>query len=168
MKPVTAIGGMMRYPLDMADPLRVIALNNASEVETSRLDQAKFARLLAVATYAHAIGEGPDGFLFAMDETSAYDNRNFAWFKARHERFVYVDRIVVAAPARGRGLARLLYDDLFATMQASGCKVIGCEINIHPANPRSDAFHASLDFREVGQADIGLDGKRVRYLVKTL
>ncbi len=54
-----------------------------------------------------------DALLLAFDQDAAYDNPNFAWFKARTSRFVYVDRIVVAPAARGRGLAKALYLDLF-------------------------------------------------------
>src|SRR5882672_5699801 len=39
--------------------------------------------------------------------------QNFLWFRLRYPRFVYVDRIVVTAAARGRGHARRLYDELF-------------------------------------------------------
>jgi hypothetical protein len=37
----------------------------------------------------------------AFDQHARYDSPNFLWFGARYPRFVYVDRIVVAASARG-------------------------------------------------------------------
>jgi predicted GNAT superfamily acetyltransferase len=44
-----------------------------------------------------------DAFLLALDQDADYDSPNFRWFSARYPRFVYVDRIVVASAARGRG-----------------------------------------------------------------
>jgi len=92
-----------------------------------------------------------------------YDSPNFLWFRARCRRFVYVDRIAVAPSARGRGLARRLYDDLFAETHRRGHAHVVCEVN-----PASDAFHAALGFVEVGRASIHDNRKTVRYLQRTL
>jgi hypothetical protein len=43
-----------------------------------------------------------------------------------------------------------------------------CEVNSNPPNPASDALHASLGFREVGQATIHQGSKTVRYLARTI
>ena len=109
-----------------------------------------------------------DAFLLAFDQDAPYDNPNFRWFGARYSRFVYVDRIVVASSARGRGLARMLYRDLFAEASRAGHSRIVCEVNCRPPNPGSDAFHAALGFAEVGVADIHDGRKTVRYLSLTL
>ncbi len=107
-----------------------------------------------------------DALLLAFDRDAAYDNPNFNWFKARYPRFVYVDRIVVAASARGRGLARALYLDLFA--RSAGHERVVCEINAEPPNPASDAFHAALGFAAVGSARLPGTGKTVRYFSRPL
>lgn len=149
------------------DPAAIIALNNRDSEKTSLLDEGSFDRLVNAAAFARGIGDGPDGFVIAMTEASPYDNPNFAWFKARHPRFVYVDRIVVAEAARGRGIARRLYAALFDFATANGKSIAGCEVNIDPPNPVSDAFHAALGFSEAGQALLA-NGKTVRYLTKAL
>jgi predicted GNAT superfamily acetyltransferase len=79
-----------------------------------------------------------------------------------------VDRIVVAASARGRGCARRLYHDLFAHALRAGHERVVCEVNSNPPNPESDAFHASLGFVEVGAASVYGGSKTVRYLLRTL
>lgn len=154
-----------RWALAGADLGGVLALNNAHAAETSLLDAASLAALVGAAF--HAVGAGdparPDAFLIAMDEGSAYQGFNFRWFLARGGRFVYVDRIVVAPHARGRGLARALYGELFAAARASGRDRVTCEVNRDPPNPVSDAFHAALGFREVGTA-LHPEGKVVTYL----
>ncbi|MGL4325462.1 MAG: GNAT family N-acetyltransferase [Beijerinckiaceae bacterium] len=147
------------------DPAAVIALNNRDAKKTSWLDAALFARLLATASFARGAGQGPDGFVIAMDNTCHYVNPNFAWFAERYDRFVYVDRVVVAEHSRGRGIARALYGDVLQFAQSRGAAIVGCEVNSDPPNPGSDAFHAALGFAEAGQALLQ-NGKTVRYLVR--
>src|SRR3954469_1741046 len=90
----------------------LLALNNAHAQELSWLEPERLEYLLSEAFLARRIGE-LDAFLLAFDQDARYDSPNFIWFRARYPRFVYVDRIVVASSARGRGCARRLYNDLF-------------------------------------------------------
>jgi uncharacterized protein len=145
----------------------VLALNNAHAVELSWLDADRLTSLLRQAFHARRIG-AIDGFLLAFDERATYDSPNYLWFRARYPRFVYVDRVVVAVAARGRGYARLLYDDLFRHAAATGHGQIVCEVNSDPPNPVSEAFHTALSFVEVGQAAIHGGRKTVRYLVRRI
>jgi predicted GNAT superfamily acetyltransferase len=145
----------------------MLALNNAHATELSWLDSDALVRLLREAFHARAVGT-VDAFLLAFDETADYDSPNYRWFRARHDRFIYVDRVVVAPQVRGRGLARLLYHDLFETAARAGHARILCEVNVAPPNPASDAFHARLGFVEVGRGKIPDTAKTVRYLLKPL
>jgi uncharacterized protein len=142
----------------------ILALNAAHEVETSPLDYAALVEMLDSAFHSATEAAGRDGFLIAFDQDAPYESPNFLWFKARYDRFVYVDRIIVAEHARGRGLARALYEGLFDRARAAGHERIVCEVNLDPPNPGSVAFHAALGFAEVGQAVLG-NKKRVSYLV---
>jgi predicted GNAT superfamily acetyltransferase len=145
----------------------VIALNNAHAKELSWLAPERLPFLAAHAFAARRIGE-VDAFLLAFDQDAPYNSPNFLWFRARFLRFVYVDRVVVATAARGRGLARTLYADLFDhTIRAAHDRVV-CEVNSRPPNPESDAFHAALGFVEVGRASVHNDSKDVRYLSRML
>jgi len=144
------------------DLATVLALNNAHAAEVNALDAAALAGLLAVAAHARIV-EGGLGFLIAFDERTPVQGPNHGWFLARHAAFVYIDRVVVAATARGRGLARALYDDLAAATRG---RPLCCEVNMVPPNPGSDAFHARLGFTPCGEADDPRNGKRVRYLVR--
>src|SRR6202035_3857228 len=76
------------------------------------LDAERLASLTGQAFYACAIGE-VGAFLLAFDQTAAYDSPNYLWFRERYPRIVYVDRVVVAPPLRGRGYACQLFADLF-------------------------------------------------------
>ncbi|MBS9721088.1 GNAT family N-acetyltransferase [Tianweitania sp. BSSL-BM11] len=145
----------------------ILALNNDHAQELSLLSADELAAMIAGAFHAVRVGTG-DAFLLAFDQDAAYTSPNFLWFKARYPRFIYVDRIVVSPKARGRGLARLLYEDLFSRARAAGHDRICCEVNAEPPNPASDAFHAALDFQEVGEAAIHGGEKTVRYYLRAL
>jgi predicted GNAT superfamily acetyltransferase len=145
----------------------VLALNNEHAAELSWVEPERLAELLGEAFYARRIGS-LEAFIMAFDQDARYDSPNFQWFRQRYRRFVYVDRVVVAAEARGRGHARRLYEDLFARAASAGHAVVACEVNAEPPNPASDAFHAALGFGEVGAAAIHGGQKTVRYYVKTL
>lgn len=145
----------------------ILALNNEHAEELSWLEPARLSELLERAFYARRIGD-LEAFLLAFDQDADYDSPNFLWFKERYPRFVYVDRIAVAASARGRGHARRLYEDLFASATEKEHDIVVCEVNSDPPNPASDAFHAALGFSEAGHAAIHGGKKSVRYFVKPL
>lgn len=150
-----------------ADHAAVLALNNEHAAELSWLDAPKLGHLLGQAFHARRIGS-LEAFLITFDQDVDYDSPNFLWFRERYPRFVYVDRIVTAAEARGRGHARRLYLELFDAAARAGHSLIACEVNADPPNPGSDAFHASLSFAEIGAAAIHGGKKTVRYFAKRL
>jgi predicted GNAT superfamily acetyltransferase len=160
---VTASDANRTGPLGQA----VLALNNAHARELSWLEPERLEHLIEHAFLVRRIGE-LDAFLIALDQDADYDSPNFQWFRARYPRFVYVDRIVVASSAQGRGFARRLYRDLFEHAIRARHHNVFCEVNRNPPNPASDAFHAALGFVEVGTASIDNDTRTVRYLSHAL
>ena len=150
-----------------SDGEALLALNNAHAVELSWLEPEKLAHLVAQAFVARRVGVA-DALLLTFDQAADYDSVNYLWFCERYPAFVYVDRVVVADSARGRGLARALYDDLFAAAKAAGHARIVCEVNSDPPNPASDRFHAALGFVTVGTAAIHGGKKTVTYLERRL
>lgn len=143
-----------------------LALNAAHETETSPLSADRLDALLAEAVAAPALPDG-SAFVLAFDEAADYDSVNYRWFRDRHPRFVYVDRIIVAPAQRGRGVARRLYAAVFEAARDSGRDLVACEVNAEPPNPVSDAVHAALGFRVAGQG-ASAPGKRVRYMLRDL
>jgi predicted GNAT superfamily acetyltransferase len=140
----------------------LLTLNNEHAVEVNALTADALARIVAVAARARVV-EGGSGFVIAFDEKTPPQGPNHAWFLARLPAFVYIDRVVVAAAARGRGLARRLYQDVIA---GAGKRPLVCEVNIVPPNPASLAFHERLDFKPFGEALDPRNDKRVRYLIR--
>ena len=147
----------------------ILALNAAHEVETSPLNRSQLRSLLAETFHLGLKGPGGShGFLIAYDQNAKYDSPNFLWFQRQFETFVYVDRVIVAREMQGRGLARRLYEDLFARAVSAGHQRVVCEVNEQPPNPASDAFHTALGFEIAGRAELAGRGKVVRYLMKPL
>ena len=149
------------------DEPAILALNNEHAAELSWLQPERLSFLLGEAFYTRRVG-ALEAFIMSFDQDASYDSPNFLWFRERYQRFVYVDRVVVAAEARGRGHARRLYEDLFDHVSHAGQTIVTCEVNADPPNPASDAFHAALGFAEVGDAVIHGGKKAVRYYVRQL
>ena len=151
------------------DLAAVSRLNNLFAQETSFLSEEEMGLLLRMASYARGFAESGvlAAFLIALDERADYVSANFAFFRRRREQFVYIDRVITAENETRRGLARQLYEDLFLRARTAAQTVVGCEINVVPANPVSDAFHARMGFVEVGRAELA-NGKTVRYLERVL
>lgn len=142
----------------------LLALNNTHAAELSLMTASRFAVMLQASFAARRIGTV--AMLLAFDQNAEYDSENFLWFRARYKHFVYVDRVVVAAQARGLGLARRLYEELFGQAAEAGHGRVVCEVNAEPPNPASDAFHAALGFAQVGSATLAGGRKVVRYFCK--
>ena len=149
------------------DEAAILALNNEHAAELSWLEPERLSFLLGEAFYARRIGD-LEAFIMTFDQDARYDSPNFVWFRERYPRFVYVDRVVVAAQARGRGHARRLYQDLFSHVERAGHTLVTCEVNTDPPNPASDAFHAAFGFTEAGDAVIHGGKKAVRYYIRRI
>lgn len=157
-------------PIEAVSPVdeaAILALNNEHAAELSWLEPERLNYLLGQAFHTRRIGS-LEAFLMAFDQDAAYDSPNYLWFRSRYPLFVYVDRVVVANAARGRGHARRLYTDLFDVAARAGHTIVTCEVNAEPPNPASDSFHAALGFTEVGDAVIHGGAKSVRYFERRI
>lgn len=154
----------------------VLRLHQTHEQALSPIDAAGLAAVAAIS-YRAWIGVGEDqdpetpeaaALLIAMASGARYDSVNFQWFAARHDRFAYVDRVVVAERAQGSGLGRRLYTALCDAARADGYPVLGCEVNVVPPNPASHAFHQRMGFQPLDDRSDAATGKTVRYYAKDL
>lgn len=175
-----------------ADLAAVLALNQAAVPEVAPTDAATLAWFLAEAFRfwvlddgggsggdrgpANGTATGPNapntgslgGFLIALTEGSTYPSPNYRWFAQRYERFVYVDRVAVAAGWRRRGVGRQLYERLIAVGGEVPWPVLCAEVNVRPRNDPSLAFHAALGFTTVGETEDERHHTRVAMLVRPL
>jgi len=152
---------------DLAD---VLALNRAHLPHIGALSPAGLRQLHERAIHfrlAEAAG-ALVGFLIALDPPAEYGSPNFLWFKARYDRFVYIDRVAVVAERRRHGVGRRLYEDLERFAGARGFDLLTCEYNLRPPNDDSARFHGRLGFAEVGRQDTEQGQKTVSLQIKTL
>ena len=129
----------------------VLALNEAAvpNVNSVPLRQLEWFRVEAPYFRVATLQDRVAGFLIALTRGLGYESVNYRWFQDRYPSFVYVDRIVTADWARRSGVGRALYEDLFAFTR-SRAPMITCEVNLHPPNAGSLAFHHEFGFTEVG------------------
>jgi len=131
-----------------------LPLNNAAVPHVNVLGEAELAALLGEAAWTGVAlhGGAPAGGLIAFGPGAAYASPNYRWFDARHDDFLYVDRIVVDAAARGAGLGLALYRAARA-FAAGRYRRLACEVNEKPANEGSMRFHERFGFRVVGRQE---------------
>ena len=144
-------------------------LNEAAVPNVNALALADLDWFRTHAPYFRVIDgpAGPVAFLIALIAGLPYDSPNYRWFSRHRDRFAYIDRIVVAASARGQGLGQALYGDLeeFARPFAT---ILACEVNLRPANPDSLRFHERFGFVEAGRQETEGGAKEVVLLEKRL
>jgi predicted GNAT superfamily acetyltransferase len=145
----------------------VLALNDASVEDLSPMDAARLARLVGWACYFRVIEvEGQvAAFLLGFRKGAGYDGEIFGLFSRQEDDFVYIDRVVVDARCRGRGLAGRLYDDIGGLARAAGVGRLLCEAYV--TNEVSRGFHRARGFREIGR-QVQANGKTVSLLEFTL
>ena len=93
----------------------------------------------------------PVGFIFLYDEKTEYDSLNYLYFKNKYQKFLYVDRIIIAAEHQKKGYGQQLYDYVIDTHNPD---IFCCEVNITPPNRQSLSFHQIYGFKEIGQQTI--------------
>ncbi len=158
----------MIKPIEKNHLPAVLKLNNEHIVETSALTMNQLSAMVGKASLALQIDHGASGFLLAFDHNAQYRSPNFAWFRRHYDAFLYIDRVIVAAGARGRGYARSFYETLFKAAEDAGINLVACEVNLEPPNPASQALHTRMGFKHVGRATLDGDRKIVSYMIRHL
>lgn len=163
--------GTLHLDHAQADDIAWMAyINDAAIPAVSPANTDTMRQLMDLAGLA-VIGRGnarsPLGFALVMSPNSDYASDNYRWFAGQYDRFAYIDRIVVAHTARGRGVGRTLYAAIANWACEHGFDTLTCEVNEHPPNPQSMAFHRALGFSRI-HARMSDAGKQVAMMVKPL
>lgn len=157
--------------VSLADIDAVLALNQSALPAVSEVEAAFFEGMIPasvqfLAAHLDDAGDGLAGFLLLLGPGTDYASLNYQWFSQRYDDFLYVDRIVVAARARRRGVGRAFYDAAWRLASGRGVPLT-CEVNVVPPNPESMAFHQAFGFAEVGRQDTEGGAKTVSLLART-
>lgn len=139
-------------PCRPGDADAIVRLNAASAHWTSEMDLARWRELEALGQLVLVAERGAEvvGFVLLLPDDAPYDSDNYAWLRARLRSFVYVDRIVVGADARGEGVGRALYAEVVRHARAAGCAWVAAEVVEDPPNAGSLAFHERAGFLRIG------------------
>lgn len=134
----------------------ILDLNEASVQVLAPLSRGRLEFLDSLASYHRVVVDGEEvvAFALAFGSGTGHDSVNFQWFAAAYPSFLYVDRVVVAASRQGEGVGSALYRDLFVFARREGYKLVTCEIDVDPPNPRSLHFHERFAFGEVGSQQV--------------
>ena len=152
------------------DDLRAVyAINEAAIPHVNRISLDRFEHFITDAAYFRVatLDDRLAGYLVAFAPGAPYDSLNFLWFERHYRDFLYVDRIAVAAHARRRGIASVLYRDFFQ-FAGSRTGLVACEVNTRPLNAESLAFHHGFGFREVGTQETDGGAKTVSLMTVEL
>ena len=141
--------------------------NSLSAVSKSSLEQLVF--FLNVSPYfkIFQVKSVPVGFLIGLGPGISYSSENYIWLSQRYRSFFYVDRIIIDAKYRNKGIGFHFYDHLINTVK-NEVECILCEVNVKPLNEQSLNFHKKYGFNVVGEKDTENGLKRVCYLMYTI
>jgi len=101
---------------DEHDYPAVVMLNDLAVEFTSPMNMERLSYLASLAAYFRVAKS--DGqvvaFLLAMKDGVPYQNDNYSWFSSHYQKFLYIDRVVVAGEFQGSGIGTQLYQDIFS------------------------------------------------------
>lgn len=143
---------MKLRPLTSADEPAVLALNAAAVEQTDPLgpDRLDWLRLIAAHAAVVEIEGELAAFVLTFAPGSAHDSLDYQWFVNTYaDRFLHLDRIVVAEAYRRQGVATAIYRAI--ERAAKPFDRLVCRVQSDPPDNPSLAFHAARNFVEVGK-----------------
>ena len=141
-------------PVNDSDVDEVLELNEHEVEMLAPMDEPRLHELRGLADRFDVVQvDGAfGGFVVTFAPGSAYDSENYRWFSDRAtggDDFYYLDRFVLHASQRRRGIGGRVYDEIESAAAAYGRMAL--EVNLVPRNEASLAFHAGRGYVEVGQ-----------------
>ena len=157
------------------DVRHLLALNELALPHVTSMSSAGFAHLMGQSSIALVVEEVgvpdpfPIGFCLVLGPGLDYQSVNYRWVMDRYADALYLDRVVVDADRRGRGVGQRIYAEVQRLMRSDWPKfpTLALEVNLEPPNPESLAFHRKLGFDAVGE-QMTPYGARVLLMAKTV
>jgi predicted GNAT superfamily acetyltransferase len=148
-----------------ADIAAVLALNATAEglVEPMNADRLDWLRLIAAHAVVVDLDGAPAGFVLTFTPGSAYDGLAFeAFTRIYADRFLLIERIVIAAEHRRTGIATQVYRAI-----ERAAKPFDRAVAAVPTNTPAHTFHTTRGYVEVGHQPLP-DGTITALLSKEL
>lgn len=129
----------------------LLQINNAAVPDVGLLNGVKAQWLtLHVLMPGLAVVDGePAGVVVVLSDRCGYPSDYYRWFTSRYINFVYIDRIVVADWARGRGVAQALYTAVDQLADELDVAIVS-DVYSEPPNTASLNLHRKMGFEVVG------------------
>jgi len=145
---------------NLDDPNLLLDINNAAVPDVNELTAAKAQWLVdhVVTPGVARIDGRPAGMVVVLSDHCGYDSDYYRWFTERYENFLYIDRVIVAASARGQGVARSLYAEIDRIAQARQMAIVA-DVYSNPPNVPSLALHRAMGYQEIGSQAFPQIGK---------
>jgi predicted GNAT superfamily acetyltransferase len=155
-------------PRDYNYVLKINEENVDVLIPTDR-EELEYLAEKAVLFHFIYVDENPAGFIIALREgLKDYDFKSYRWFEERYSKFLYIDRVVVDKKCWKKGLGRKLYQYAFDYAKGNDIEIVGAAITTVPYNEESMAFHAKMEFHEIGEQLIRGGTVRISQQVKEL
>ena len=154
--------------MNPADYGAVLALNNAAAglVDPLGADRLDWLRLIAAHAAIVDLDGKPAGFVLTFTPGSAYDGLEFDWFTQTYaDRFLQIERIVVATEHRRQGIASQVYRAIERAAKPFDRAV--ARVRTHPLDDSGLTFHTTRGYIEVGKQLLP-DGTPALLLTKEL
>ena len=138
--------GLAITTLDSHDIL--LQINNAAVPDVGPLTAVKAEWLvghLLMAGLAVLDGQ-PAGLVVVLSDKCGYPSDYYRWFTVRYENFMYVDRIVVAHWARGRGVAQALYSEIDRLAHELNVAIVS---DVYCEPPNTPAIHIPFSLSQI-------------------
>ena len=147
----------------------VLSLNQKSLSAVSNSNLKKMNSFLNISSYFKIIqvDDISVGFLIGLIQDVDYESENYIWINKRYSSFIYIDRIIIDAKHRNKGLGAYFYDHLSKTFHGKVENIL-CEVNIKPYNKKSMNFHKKYGFKEIGEKNTEDGTKRVCYMMRKI
>jgi hypothetical protein len=148
-----------------ADLGAVLALNGTAEglVEPLSADRLDWLRLIAAHAVVVDLDDVPAGFVLTFTPGSAYDGLAFEAFTRTYaDRFLLIERIVVATEHRRTGIASQVYRAI-----ERAAKPFDRAVAAVPTNTPALTFHNTRGYVQVGNQPLP-DGTATALLSKEL
>jgi len=148
-----------------SDLEKILHLNQQALPAVSSVTLKEMQHFLHIVDYFKTlkVNNNIAGFLIALTPGKNYNSINYKWFENKYEKFMYIDRIVIAPSYQNNGFGTALYNDL-SNFSKTNISNITCEVNIMPPNKESMLFHTKYGFKQIGTQFTDSGKKEVSFM----
>ncbi len=105
------------------------------------------------------------GIIVVLSDSCGYDSDYYRWFTDRYKNFLYIDRVVIAAWARGQGVAKQIYQAVERIAEERDLAIVA-DVHSEPPNVASLNLHLATGYEVIGTEYMTAQKKTVSKFMK--